>query len=130
MPAQYTIQLSPEDLKTIMEDPERVGITAYTVIGTDREGNQLPSISINVKGHVSDPTGSWQWVPVDTQVDAQVDAQVEVPVEDTEEVIVDPSEEEEIGNVAPEEAAAVAAMGFDPMTESKISSFSTFLKRK
>ena len=80
MPAKYTIQLSPEDLKTIMEDPER---------------------------HV-----------------------VEVPVEDTEEVIVEPSEEEEIGNVAPEEAAAVAAMGFDPMTESKISSFSTFLKRK
>ena len=127
MPANYTAQLSKEDLKTIMEDPERHGLDVPTVVGTDKEGNQLPSISINVKGPVSDPTGSWQWVTVDTQVDAQVDAQVEAPVdapvEDTE---------EEIGNVNPEEEAAAnaAVMGFDPMTESKISSFSTFLKRK
>lgn len=110
MPAKYTIQLSPEQLKAIMEDPERVGVDVPTVVGTDTEGNQLPSIGIHIMGPISDV--------------------VEVPVEDTEEVIVEPSEEEEIGNVAPEEEAAITAMGFDPMTESKISSFSTFLKRK
>lgn len=111
MPAKYTVQLSPEQLKAIMEDPERIGVDVPTVVGTDTEGNQLPSIGIHILGPISD--------------------MVEVPVEDTEEVIVEPSEEEEeIGNVAPEEEAAIAAMGFDPMTESKISSFSTFLKRK
>ena len=112
MPAKYTVQLSPEQLKAIMEDPERMGVDVPTVVGTDTEGNQLPSIGIHIMGPISDA--------------------VEVPVEDTEEVIVEPSEEEEIGNVNPEEEAAanVAAMGFDPMTESKISSFSTFLKRK
>ena len=113
MAAKYTMQLTADQLKAIVEDPERTGLDVPTVVGTDNAGNQLPSINIHILG------------PVEGIAQVETEA---APTND-EELEMD-TEEEEVGNVAPEEAEAEAALGFDSMTESRISSFNDFLKRK
>ena len=119
MPAQYTIRLTTDQLTEISKG-DGTPTAGYTLVGIDKDGNQLPEIAIDIIGPVVDSTAIATAEPVETEVEDQI--------EDNDGLEMDA--EEEIGNVAPEEEAAITAMGFDPMTESKISSFSTFLKRK